>query len=223
MDRQLVRRVTAAVSAALVAVVVMVLGWIKPPVTPVVTTDRLGPENGEAIADYLNRARESLRGSDSDQHWALISFTAAISADRIPEYAGGLRISEVLYHVELPRVVTPIVAVPVAAGDAAALRSVQLAAGELAHEATVEGARTRAGRIAAVAAARLAANCACTVGLVVRGTLDQLRNLSSHTDIRAVEALPAAAAGGTFAVVPLLPEYQEFAAPGSDDGPVPDQ
>lgn len=216
------RRIVGAVAAAIVAVVILVLGWAKPPVAPVVATDRLGPEGGEAVTTYLDRARESLRGSDSEPHWALVSFTTAISADRIPEYTGGLRVSEVLYHVELPRVATPLVTVPVPAGDAAAVRSVKLAAGELEHQAAVMGAETRAGKVAAVAAARLRADCACVVGLVVRGTLDQLRILAAHADIRAVEALPADARGGIFAVVPLLPEYQENTAPGPDDGPVPD-
>lgn len=218
----MLRRVGTAAAAVVLAVVILVLGWAKPPVRSVVATDRLGPDGSEPIAAYLDRARESLRGNDSEQHWALISFTTAISADRIPEYASGLRISDVLYHVEIPRVASPVIGVPVPDGEAAALRSVKLAAGVLDHQVLLNGPDTRAGRIAAVAAERLRADCACLVGLAVRGTLDQLRNLAARPDIRAVEALPVDASGGTFAVVPLLPEWQDLAVPGPDDGPVPE-
>ncbi|NNH72124.1 hypothetical protein HLB23_20055 [Nocardia uniformis] len=216
------RRIGIGTAAVVLVAVILVLGWAIPPVPAVIGTDRLGPSSGEAIAVYLDRARESLRGNDSDPHWALISFTAGIAADRIPEYADGLRISGVDYHVDISSVVTPMIAVPVAAGDAAALRSAELAAGVLDQQALTAGPDSRAGRIAAVAAARLRADCACVVGLTVFGTLDELRNLAAHPDIRAVEALPADASGGTFAVVPLLPQWQEFAVPGPDDGVVPE-
>ncbi|MCM6773307.1 hypothetical protein NDR87_07470 [Nocardia sp. CDC159] len=208
----------AGIAGAVVVVVVVVLalGWARPPRTSVISTDRLGPEAGEPVADYLAAARRSLSGTDSGEHWALVSFTAAIAPDRIPDHAGGLRIAQVLHHVSIDRVYTPTVTIPVPAGAEAAVASARAAAALL---TATQPPDERSARIAAVSAARLRAGCACTVGLVVRGRLPQLRELSARTDIRAVEALPADA--GVYAVVPLLPEYTEVAAPGPDDGAVP--
>ncbi|MBF6330134.1 hypothetical protein [Nocardia transvalensis] len=215
------RRVALLVAAAAVlAVVIVVLGWAYPPRPSVVTTDRLGPETGEPVAQYLDRAKDSLTGTDSDEHWALVSFAVGIAPERIPDHAGGLRISQVLHHVPIDRVYTPVLAVPVPAGDAVAVASARAAANTL---AAVHPVDERSARVAAVVSERLRAGCACTVGLVVRGRLDRLRELASHTGIRAVQALPADAAAGAFAIVPLLPEQTDIAAPGPDDGPVPDR
>ncbi|GAB2705057.1 hypothetical protein GCM10027089_29110 [Nocardia thraciensis] len=209
---------------------VVVLGFAIPPRPAVVTTDRLGPESGEPVAEYLARARDSLGGNgsaslESGERWALVSFASGVAAARLPEHAAGLRISQVLYHVPIDRVFTPLISVPVAAGDAAAIASGRAAAGAMEYVATdpARSADDRALRTAAVVAARLRAECPCVVGAVVRGSLERLRELPSHNNIRAVEALPPDAAAGAFAVVPLLPEQQESAVPGPDDGPVPER
>ncbi|MBF6174171.1 hypothetical protein [Nocardia blacklockiae] len=218
--REVLRRFAFAAAAVAVVVLIVVLGWAIPPRAAIVSTDRLGPESGERVADYLARARDSLSGTDTAEHWALASFGAGAAAERLPELAAGLRISQVLYHVPLDRVYTPVTAVPVPAGDAAAIGSLQAAAGAMDY---AQPAEERAARTAAVVAARLHAGCACAVGVVVRGRLDQLRELSSRNGVRSVEALPADAAAGAFAVVPLLPEQLDVVTPGPDDGPVPDR
>ncbi|MFE6864356.1 hypothetical protein [Nocardia sp. NPDC057668] len=213
------RRLAIATAAAAFAAFVYGLGVAVPPRPAVIATDRLGPENGEPVAEYLARARASLAGADGTAgHWALLSFTTGITADRIPEYAGGLRISEITYHVPLDRVRTPIVTVPVPAGDEAARASVKAAAYQVEYLAPLDA---RAVRVNAVTAARLRANCACVVGIVVYGTLPELRALALLPSVRAVEALPADAPAGVFALVPLLPESDLLAVPGPDDGPVP--
>ncbi|WP_280275473.1 hypothetical protein [Nocardia wallacei] len=211
-----------AIAGAVVAAVVLIvaLGWAIPPRAAIVSTDRLGPETDERVADYLARARDSLTGADTAERWALASFDTGTAAGRLPEQAAGLRISQVLYHVPLNRVYTPVTAVPVPAGDAAAIGSIRAAAGAMDY---AQPADERAARTAAVVAARLHADCPCAVGVVVRGRLTQLRDLASHTGIRAVEALPPDAAAGAFAVVPLLPEQLDTITPGPDDGPVPDR
>ncbi|WP_280265419.1 hypothetical protein [Nocardia wallacei] len=241
-------RALGTVGAAIVFVaLIVVLGWAIPPHPAVVTTDRLGPESGEAVADYLARARDSLGpgGSDSPggdgsglpggggsglpgdggERWALVSFASGIAARDLPEHAGGLRISQVVYHVPIDRVFTPSITVPVPAGDAAAIASGHAAAGAMEYAATdpAHAGDARTARTAAVVAARLRADCPCAVGMIVRGSPTRLRDLSSHNNIRAIQALPPDAAAGAFAVVPLLPEQQETATPGPDDGPVPDR
>ncbi len=207
-----------AVVVVVVGLVVL-LGVLNPPREAGVFTDRLGPERGEQVADYLARARDSLNGTDGGEHWALMSFTEAVAPEQIPLYGGGLRIAQVLYQVQIPRVQTPLVAVPVPAGDAAAVASAEAAAWLLPRP----GPDERSTRIVALSAARLRAGCPCTVGLVLRGPLESLRNLAAQNGVRAVQALPADAVAGRFAVVPLLPDQLDTALPGPDDGPVPDR
>ncbi|WP_433521900.1 hypothetical protein ACQPZ2_32325 [Nocardia pseudovaccinii] len=214
------RRIAIAVGAVGFVVLIVVLGVLNPPRPSGISTDRLGPERGEHVADYLARARDSLSGSDSDEHWALVSFTESLTPDQIPAHSGGLRIAAASHHVSIPRVNTPIVTVQLPAGNAVAVASADNAAWQLlAQHATDD----RTNHINSVSAARLRAGCACTVGLVVRGGLPQLRNLATQDGIRAVQALPADAVATSFAIVPLLPEYEGIALPGTDDGPVPDQ
>ncbi|MEV4128544.1 hypothetical protein [Nocardia sp. NPDC049707] len=213
------RRIAIAVGAVGFMVLIVVLGVLNPPRPSGISTDRLGPERGEPVADYLARAQDSLSGSNNDEHWALVSFTEPLTPGQIPAHSGGLRIAAASHHVSIPRVRTPIVTVQLPAGNAVAVASADNAAWQLLAQPAADD---RANRINTVSAARLRAGCACTVGLVVRGLLPQLRNLTAQNGIRAVQALPADAVATTFAIVPLLPEYQDLALPGTDDGPVPD-
>lgn len=213
------RRIAIAVGAVGFVVLIVVLGVLNPPRPSGISTDRLGPERGEPITDYLARAQDSLSGSDSDEHWALVSFTEPLTPDQIPAHSGGLRIAAASHHVSIPRVHTPIVTVQLPAGSAVAVASADNAAWQLLAQ---HPADDRTNRINTVSAARLRAGCACTVAVVVRGMLSQLRNLAAQNGIRAVQALPADAVATSFAIVPLLPEYRELALPGTDDGPVPD-
>ncbi|MBF6345998.1 hypothetical protein IU409_21165 [Nocardia cyriacigeorgica] len=212
----------AAVGAAVV--VLIAVGAVQPPRSEGVSTDRLGPEQGESVADYRARAQDSLAGTDAAEHWALVSFTEYRAPQYLPELAGGLRIGRVLYQVPLPRVQTQLVTVQVPATEEVVLRSAEDAAWQLLDQlrrGTVVDERTE--QIITVSAARLRGGCACAVGLVVRGSMDQLRNLSERNGIRAVEALPADAVAGAFAVVPLLPDATGVIGPAPDDGPVPDR
>ncbi|MGY4102163.1 hypothetical protein ACW2Q0_21805 [Nocardia sp. R16R-3T] len=215
-----VRRIAIAVGAVGFVVLIVVFGVLNPPRPSGISTDRLGPERGEQVADYLVRAQDSLSGPDTDEHWALVSFTEPLTPNQIPAHSGGLRIAAASHHVSIPRVNTPIVTVQLPAGNAVAVASADNAAWQLLAQ---QAADNRTNRINAVSAARLRAGCACTVGLVVRGTLPQLRNLAAQNRIRAVQALPADAVATSFAIVALLPEYADLALPGTDDGPVPDQ
>ncbi|WP_433725116.1 hypothetical protein ACQP0C_29345 [Nocardia sp. CA-129566] len=219
-DSMLLRRIAIAVAAVGFAVLIVLLGALNPPRPSGISTDRLGPERGEPVADYLVRARDSLSGPDTSDHWALVSFTAPLTPNQIPAHSGGLRIAAASHHVSIPRVHTPIVTVQLPAGNSVAVASADNAAWQLLAE---HPADERTSRITAVSVARLRAGCACTVGLVVRGRLSELRNLAAQNGIRAVQALPADAVATSFAIVPLLPEYEDIALPGPDDGAIPDQ
>ncbi|MEV6773163.1 hypothetical protein AB0N05_31475 [Nocardia sp. NPDC051030] len=208
-----------AITALAFVLLIVLLGVLIKPYRAVISTDRLGPENSEVVADYLTRAQNSLQPNDSTPRWSLISFTEAITPDRIPTYTGGLRISDVLYHVALDRVSTPIIDIPLPAGDAAALASVKTAAAQAESTPTFDDRSTRTKNVVAT---RLRANCACVVGIVVQGPLPDLRTLATHPGVRAVEALPADASAGVFALAPLLPEHRITVDPSPNDGPVPD-
>lgn len=203
----------------LLLIAVAVLGWARPPRASVLGTDRLGPDSGERVADYLERAHETLSGADTAPRWALVTSDTGLSTDAVVDIGAGLRISQVLYHVPIDRVYTPVITVPVPAGTAA-LRSAQAAAAGAMDHVQADDDRSR--RLAAVLAARLHSGCACAVNFVVRGTLAELRGLASRSGIRSVQALPPDASAGAFAVVPLLPEHVDVVAPGPDDGPIPD-
>ncbi|MFD0362467.1 hypothetical protein ACFQZZ_13555 [Nocardia sp. GCM10030253] len=214
------RAIAVAVAAVGLVTLMAVLGKLNPPVPSGVSTDRLGPERGEPVAEYLARADDSLSGSDTDEHWALVSFTETLTPDRIPAHSGGLRIAQVIHQAQIPRVQTPLVTVQVPAGDAVAVASADNAAWQLLAQPVSD---ERFARIVAISAARLRAGCACTVGLVVRGTLPNLRVLATQNGIRAVQALPSDAVSGRFAVVPLLPDQTGLVLPGPDDGPLPER
>ncbi|WP_280193949.1 hypothetical protein [Nocardia farcinica] len=234
----MLRGVGVVVSAALLVGFFAVLGVLVPPRESGVGTDRLGPEHGEAVADYRARARQSLDGADTAERWALVSFTAPLPPGQLTGLGADLRIAQVLYQVPMPRVRTPLTVVPVPAGAAAVLASAEAAASQLRDALDPDAldpdaldpdsidrntADERYRRVLGVAAQRLTDGCACAVGVVVRGPLDRLRTLAQNPAVRAVEALPADAIAGRFGVVPLLPEHVDVVAPGPDDGPVPDR
>ncbi|WP_280235308.1 hypothetical protein [Nocardia cyriacigeorgica] len=216
-------RAAFAATVAVVVVVLIVVGAGQPPRSDGVSTDRLGPEQGETVPDYLVRARDSLTGTDTGERWALVSFTEYQTPQQLPGRAGGLRVGRVLYQVPLPRVQTQLVTVQVPAGDEVVLRSAEDAAWQLRDQLSRSVyVDERTEKVTTVSVDRLRAGCACAVGLIVRGNSDQLRNLATQNGIRAVEALPADAVAGGFAIVPLLPDATGTVAPSPDDGPVPD-
>ncbi|MFE3546685.1 hypothetical protein ACFXK0_27300 [Nocardia sp. NPDC059177] len=217
-DRNRIIKTVALGAAAVLAVVLLVFAFTAPHPSSGVATDRLGPAPGEQVEEYLNQARASLDGTDTDLHWALVSFTEYLTPQQIPAAADGLRVAGVIQHVPIDRVQTPVITVATPAGEEPAVKSAEAAAGLLAAQ---EFHDERSAEIARVVESRLRAGCACTAGLVVRGTLPQLRALAAQPGVRAVQALPADALAGRFAVSPLLPGTIGTITPTPDDGPVP--
>ncbi|WP_063036507.1 hypothetical protein [Nocardia grenadensis] len=218
--RNLRRGLGYGAAAAACGVVVLALGYLIPPAEEIVSTDRLGPDQGESIGEYLDRAQESLTGTDTADRWALVSFTEYRPAAALRDQVGDLRIGQALYRVPLPRVSTPLVAVQTPAGDVALQRSGADAAWQLADQRRYVG-DDRTARILDVAITRLRAGCACSPGVVVRAPLPRLRDLTARPGIRAVEALPGDAVAGRFAIDPLLPDSTDPVGPPPDDVPVP--
>jgi hypothetical protein len=202
-------------------VAVIVAGTLGRPRPTAVNTDQLGPAPGMAVSEYLAAAQASVSRarSDATPRWALVSPRTEITPAVAAGIAADARVSRVLYRVPIARVQTPLVTIDIPAGRAAVLDSSQYAASRLLGQPSADD---RTDRIAAISAARIRSGCACVVGLSVYGTVAQLRVIAARADVRAVEALPADAVAGHFGVTPLLPEQDDRALPGPDDGPVPD-
>ncbi|WP_372024046.1 hypothetical protein ACBG85_16500 [Rhodococcus sp. NyZ502] len=217
-----------AVVAVVVGVAAVVgVGFANPVPTPPIRTDTLGPDSGEAVPDYLDRARDSVASVDGPV-WALVSFTKALTVDdvmtttssvQVPgAEVSGVRVSRVMFRVPIERVQTPLMSVPVPDNDEAVRRSPGVAATRL---VSLGGDTDRQQQVALASAKRLSGGCACAVGVLVRATPEGLEAVEHDSNVRAVEALPSDASPWLAAVRPLLPEYVDVVAPGPDDGPVP--
>ncbi|OZF28795.1 hypothetical protein [Rhodococcus sp. 14-2483-1-2] len=206
------------VAAALVVGSLAVVGHLNPVRQLSVSTDRLGPDSGEQVTDYLARAEASLRSDNTEPRWGSVSFDRELTAEQAYAVADGIRISQVVLRVPLDRVQTPILTVGVPGSERSVLNSTARAASQATESF---GAGDRQAQIAAVSQRRLLDGCACVVTVVVRGTPAELTELAGRADVRAVQALPPDAVSGKFAVEPLLPEYVDVVAPLPDDGPVP--
>lgn len=178
---------------------------------------------------------EALASDPDARRWALVT---AGWAWTVPEAAGVVR--------ELPRVSGLYVQVPVD-GVAMPVTGVTLAepvAGEPGREPVFDRGLEQAARrleagpptgpgvpqppdadraaaTAALTASRIRAGQPAIIGLLVRGTTEQLRAVAEQPWVRAVEALPPDAVWERFAVRPLQPQQAEAAYPLPDDAPVP--
>ena len=217
-----------AVVAVVVGVAAVVgVGFANPVPTPPIRTDTLGPDSGEAVPDYLDRARDSVASVDGPV-WALVSFTKALTVDEVitstssvqvpGAEVSGVRVSRVMFRVPIERVQTPLMSVPVPDNDEAVRRSPGVAATRL---VSLGGDTDRQQQVALASAKQVSAGCACAVGVLVRATPEGLEAIEHDSNVRAVEALPSDASPWLAAVRPLLPEYVDVVAPGPDDGPVP--
>ncbi|MFF8326713.1 hypothetical protein ACH49M_27425 [Rhodococcus qingshengii] len=217
-----------AVVAVVVGVAAVVgVGFANPVPTPPIRTDTLGPDSGEAVPDYLDRARDSVASVDGPV-WALVSFTKALTVDEVitstssvqvpGAEVSGVRVSRVMFRVPIERVQTPLMSVPVPDNDESVRRSPGVAATRL---VSLGGDTDRQQQVALASAKQLSAGCACAVGVLVRATPEGLEAIEHDSNVRAVEALPSDASPWLAAVRPLLPEYVDVVAPGPDDGPVP--
>ena len=184
-----------------------VLGVANPVRPPRISTDALGPEPGESGTQYQERAEVTLRGGGEEPRWALVSFDNASTTAAVADSVGRVRISQVLLSSSAAGAQSPLVTVSTgASADPAALLALAQSSGAAQLEADRAAAVAEEDR--AVAVADLRAGCACVVGVLVRGTLVELRGIAERPGVQAVEALPADAVFGRFAVRALFPAQQ---------------
>ncbi|GGG05610.1 hypothetical protein GCM10007304_19690 [Rhodococcoides trifolii] len=208
----------AALAVVILAVAVVVLGVTNPVRTARVGTDRLGPDTGQSVDDYVSYAQSTLTGDDGAEHWALVSLRSDSTTDGVAAVMGDTRVSQVFVHVAIDRVQTPVVVVSVSAHPVSLANAVRIAA-----EKVPSAAGSRGEAVAAVTRSRMLADCACVAALLVRDSVPDLRELSAAPAVRAVEALPADAVYGSFSVTPLLPQTVDTSLVQPDDGAVPDR
>ncbi|SNT21960.1 hypothetical protein [Rhodococcoides kyotonense] len=196
-----------------------VVGIASPRPVPGVSTDRLGPDTGETVTEYVDRSRAGVAElTDTEQHWALVSFDTYLSPRAAAEAAGGERIAQVVIRVPLDRVQTRVLTIGVPGSVMSVVDALDVAATEL--NAGV-GQWDRQSQIDAASVSRLADGCDCVVGLVVRADPSALSTMADSPGVRAVEALPADARAGHFAVRAFLPDYTDVVGALPDDGPIP--
>jgi hypothetical protein len=216
---------TPAIAVIVIAVVIgalWLIGNANPQRRAPVSDDMAGPTSGEPVDHYLARARASLASATGDR-WALVSLTRPVTTERAGAIVAdpATLLSQAALHVSIPNVQTPTTVMPVS--SPAALNAAPAAAAWkiVADAGTPSDPPTRDDQVAAVVAARLRHGGECVVGLVLRADASVLRRYAADPEVRAVEALPADARGGRFAVVPLLPEQTTVVQPLPDGGPVP--
>jgi hypothetical protein len=220
---------------AVLAVLLVAFGfaiWVagqggEPVQSPVQTGEqRLGPEAGEPVADYLRRAGASLPPAQSPPVWALVQLDSYLKPGAAADLTRDVQLSRVILRVPLPRVQTALISRDLPGRTAPNLtgmliiRSMESVAQQrLAVSRAVPAGRREA--VAAAEAAQLRSGCACVLALLVLGDGDHLRALSARPGVRAVHAAFPDTPIQDIAISPLLPEQLDIAGPVPDDGPVP--
>ncbi|MDQ4103264.1 MAG: hypothetical protein M3186_06000 [Actinomycetota bacterium] len=189
---------------------------------------RLGPEAGEPVADYLRRAYASLPEGNAGPVWALVQLDSYLASKPAAQLAQGVRLSRVVLRVPLPRVQTALITRDLPGQRTGTeLTEVQLVRAMKSAAQDRLAATYRQvppGRLAAVAAAETAQlrdGCACVLALLVLGDGEALRAVAAHPGVRAVHAASPDTAIHDVAISALLPEQVDMAGPVPDDGPVP--
>lgn len=182
---------------------------------------RLGPEAGEPVAEYLRRASASLPAGPSPR-WALVQLDTYLTPDRAADLTRGVRLSRVVFRVPLPRVQTALISrdLPGQQPVSELVAAEQSAAAERLAASRTASDRRRAA-IEAAEAAQLYRGCACVLALLVFGDGDALRTMAARPSARAVHAALADTSIQDLAIAPLLPEQDDIAGPVPDDGPAP--
>ncbi|WP_372433696.1 hypothetical protein [Micromonospora coerulea] len=198
---------------------------------------RVGVAAGASVPAYLRAAADELaRLTDAEPPatgtYALVSFSAYLTPQRVAATLGGAPVSAVVARVPLAGRQTEIVRV-------AALRVPQdVVAGmaEVAERKDREAAdyRTRAAapaasadpelrrlydtgaRVAAEEAAAYRSGCACVYAAVIRTTADGLRGLAARPGVRAVDPAPEVIRLDRTVFTPPLPEQRDLARPPAD-------
>ncbi len=212
-------------SAGVVVVAALALGTTAPTDPLPAAGASLGPAPGGPVAPYVAASTAELdRAGGSSPRWALLAPTAELTAPEAAALAAGTRTSRVLLRVPVTAVQTPLLSAEVADQSGTAALAAELADRQRRAGATLAasgGGSDRGSRVDALASARLRDGCTCIVGLLLRGTPDELRAVAARQGVRAVQVAPEGTGYGQLAVSPLLPEQVGTVRPGRDDGAVP--
>ncbi|MDQ4009849.1 MAG: hypothetical protein M3228_03950 [Actinomycetota bacterium] len=218
------RRTRWAVLAVLLAALGLAVVVAGRPGEPLSVTDvqRLGPEAGEPVADYLRRAGASLPAAESGSVWALVQLEGYLKPGRAAELAQGVRLSRVVLRVPLPRVQTALITrdLPGQRPVAELTEALQSAAQDRTAVAVREVPGGRPAAVAAAEATQLRARCACVLAFLVFGDGEALHAVAARPGVRAVHAALPDTPIQDIAISPLLPEQLDSAGPVPDDGPV---
>lgn len=196
----------------------------EPP--PTAGVERLGPESGEPVADYLRRANESLPSPGGGEVWALAQLDGYLEPAAAADLVGPgtrVRLSGVVLRVPLPGVQTALISRDVPGQHPAQelATAIRMAGSDRARAGTQAPPGSRPAAVAAAEAARLRGGCACVLALLVRGDGDALRELTDQPGVRAVHAASPGSPRHGLAVSPLLPEQRDVVGPVPDQAPVP--
>jgi hypothetical protein len=210
-----------AVLLVAVGLAVVVAGRPGEPLS-VTGVQRLGPEAGEPVADYLRRAGASLPAAESGSVWALVQLEGYLKPGRAAELAQGVRLSRVVLRVPLPRVQTALITrdLPGQRPVAELTEALRSAAQDRTAVAAREVPGRRPAAVAAVEATQLRAGCACVLAFLVFGDGKALHAVAVRPGVRAVHAALPDTPIQDVAISPLLPEQVDSAGPVPDDGPV---
>jgi hypothetical protein len=209
-----------AVLFVVFGVTVVVAGHRGEPVQSGV--QRLGPEAGEPVAQYLRRAGASLPTGTSGPVWALVQLDGYLTPEPAAELVRGVRLSRVVLRVPLPRVQTALITRDLPGQrPVAELTEAMRSAAQDRLAASRQAPSGRPAAVAAAEAAQLRSGCACVLALLVYGDGDALRAVAARPGVRAVHAAFPDTPLQDLAISPLLPEQVDAAGPAPDDGPVP--
>ncbi|MFI2712613.1 hypothetical protein ACH495_21055 [Micromonospora sp. NPDC018662] len=192
---------------------------------------RVGVAAGGSVPAYRRAAAAELARLDAPDGWALVTFAAYLTPDRVATALAGTPVSAVIARVPLPGRQTEIVRIAalrlpddVVGGMAeVAARKDREAADYLTRAATADpGLRREYDTGAAVAAGEAAgyrAGCACVYAAVVRAAPDALRALADRPGVRVVDPAPEVTRLDRTVFTPPLPEQRDVARPPADTGP----
>ncbi len=193
----------------------------EPP--PATGVERLGPESGELIPDYLRRASGSLPPPGGGEVWALTQLDGYLEPASAASLVRGVRLSGVVLRVPLPGVQTALISRDLPGQHpgqelAVAIRS---AGQDRARAGTQAPPGSRLAAVAAAETLQLRNGCVCVLALLVRADGAALRELADQPGVRAVHAASPGTPRAELAVSPLLPEQRNAAGPVPDHRPVP--